>query len=130
MLGYAYSPRVLLHDPPPPTIELAGRDLTLGTAGVLLGAVPNRSYTEHGFTLRPKDTVLLYTDGVTDTPGAVDRFGSERLAELFEHAPEAPAEILQRIEETLKHFQHGTTIDDRAMLVLRYTGAHALEQAA
>ena len=30
MLGYAYSPRVLVHDPPPPTLEIAGREFTLG----------------------------------------------------------------------------------------------------
>jgi len=30
----------------------------------------------------------------------------------------------------LKHFQHGTAIDDRAMLVMRFTGADALQRAA
>jgi acetoin utilization deacetylase AcuC-like enzyme len=34
MLGYVYSPLVLAHDPPPPTLELAGRDFTLGAANV------------------------------------------------------------------------------------------------
>ena len=34
MLGYAYSPRVLAHDPPPSTVQIAGRDFTLGSANV------------------------------------------------------------------------------------------------
>ncbi len=44
MLGYAYSPRVLLHDPPPPTLELAGRDLTLGTANVAQAALTAQAH--------------------------------------------------------------------------------------
>jgi acetoin utilization deacetylase AcuC-like enzyme len=34
VLGYAYSPRVLAHDPPPSTVQIAGRDFTLGSANV------------------------------------------------------------------------------------------------
>ena len=34
MLGYVYSPRVLAHDPPPATVQIAGRDFTLGSANV------------------------------------------------------------------------------------------------
>ena len=34
MLGYVYSPRVLAHDPPPATVQIAGREFTLGSANV------------------------------------------------------------------------------------------------
>ena len=34
MLGYVYSPRVLAHDPPPATLQIAGRDFVLGGADV------------------------------------------------------------------------------------------------
>ena len=34
MVGYAYSPRVLAHDPPPATVEVAGRPFALGGANV------------------------------------------------------------------------------------------------
>jgi acetoin utilization deacetylase AcuC-like enzyme len=34
VLGYAYSPRVLAHDPPPSTVQIAGRGFTLGSADV------------------------------------------------------------------------------------------------
>jgi PAS domain S-box-containing protein len=115
---------------PPPLLKRGRRVSELGTAGVLLGAVANRNYSEHSFQLTPGDTVLLYTDGVTDTPGAGDRFGPDRLAELLTHAPDAPAEILDRIEDALRRFQRGSTTDDRAMLVLRFAGADRLPQAA
>lgn len=34
LLGYAYSPRALAHDPPPSTLQIAGRPFPLGTANV------------------------------------------------------------------------------------------------
>jgi acetoin utilization deacetylase AcuC-like enzyme len=34
VLGYVYSPRVLAHDPPPATVQVAGRGFTLGSANV------------------------------------------------------------------------------------------------
>jgi serine phosphatase RsbU (regulator of sigma subunit) len=85
--------------------------------------VPGRTYEPHTFALEPGDTVLLYTDGVTDTRGRSDRFGPERLMELLERAPDDPATILQDIEDALRAFEHGSSIDDRAMLVL--TTIHA-----
>jgi serine phosphatase RsbU (regulator of sigma subunit) len=72
--------------------------------------------------LRPGDTLLLYTDGVTDTPGADERFGHERLSEVLNAAPEEPAGVLARIEDALRDYQAGTAVDDRAMLVLRFAG--------
>jgi PAS domain S-box-containing protein len=115
---------------PPPLLKRHHDVHEIGAAGVLLGAVAGRTYDQHTVTLQPGDSVLLYTDGVTDTPGARDRFGPERLAELLRTAPDTPAAILQQIEQSLKDFQHGTAIDDRAMLVLRFTGAQSLKRAA
>ena len=34
MVGYAYSPRVLAHDPPPSAVQIAGRAFTLGSVNV------------------------------------------------------------------------------------------------
>jgi PAS domain S-box-containing protein len=107
---------------PPPLLRRGGRAREIGARGVLLGAVGAQSYAEHAVTAQPGDTLLLYTDGVTDTPGARDRFGHERLAALLDDAPPEPAEILERIEDALREFQTGTAVDDRAMLILRFTG--------
>ncbi len=64
---------------PPPLLRRAGKVVELGPTGILLGAVGGQTFREETVELRPGDTVLLYTDGVTDTPGADDRFGPERL---------------------------------------------------
>jgi PAS domain S-box-containing protein len=107
---------------PPPLLRRAGKVVELGPAGVLLGAVGGKAFREETVELRPGDTVLLYTDGVTDTPGADERFGPERLSEILTAAPEDPSGILERIEAALREYQAGTAIDDRAMLVLRFDG--------
>ena len=99
-----------------------GKVVELGPTGILLGAVGGQTFREETVELRPGDTVLLYTDGVTDTPGADERFGPERLSELLNAAPDAPSDILERIEAVLREYQAGTAIDDRAMLVLRFEG--------
>jgi serine phosphatase RsbU (regulator of sigma subunit) len=64
--------------------------------------------------------VLLYTDGVTDTPGRTERFGSTRLTDTLAHAPADPAQIVEAIDAALSAFQASTAIDDRALLVLRH----------
>lgn len=44
MLGYVYSPRVLAHDPPPATVQVAGRGFTLGSANVAQAALTAQAH--------------------------------------------------------------------------------------
>jgi serine phosphatase RsbU (regulator of sigma subunit) len=96
----------------------------IGRHGVLLGALREFEATEDAFELEPGDTLLLYTDGVTDTPGAGERFGHRRLMEILRAGDPDPERVLERVERALSEFQQSrATTDDRALLVLRYTGA-------
>ena len=55
------------------------------TGGIALGVLPKVVYRSHTVTLEEGDTVLLYTDGVTEAqnkPG--EQFGLERLREMFQ----------------------------------------------
>ena len=63
----------------------------VGATGMLLGAVHDYDGA-HDVTvpLAPGDTLLLYTDGVTDTPGETGRFGEARLMEAVDAAPAGP----------------------------------------
>jgi serine phosphatase RsbU (regulator of sigma subunit) len=92
----------------------------VGECGVLLGAL--RESGEHEdivVPVEPGDTLLLYTDGVTETPGDGERFGEERLAAAVDAAPEGADALLGAVAAELDAFERGTSLDDRAMLALR-----------
>ncbi len=107
---------------PLPLLRRGGAVSEVGRHGVLLGAVRDVGFEQDTIAIEPGDTIVLYTDGVTDTPGRGERFGPERLAAIVAAAPPEPAEVRRRIEQALGVFQVGTSADDRAMLVLRFTG--------
>jgi sigma-B regulation protein RsbU (phosphoserine phosphatase) len=94
----------------------------VGVTGLLLGAVDD--YDEVAATaieLAPGDTLLLYTDGVTDTPGADSRFGDARLCAAVDAAPAEPEALLAAVTAALEEFAQGAGLDDRAMLALQRT---------
>ena len=54
------------------------------TGGIALGVMSDLPYRQHTVTLAPGDTVILYTDGVTEAMNAEsEEFGVERLQEIF-----------------------------------------------
>ncbi len=95
----------------------------LGDHGVLLGVEGDDDWAETVVEIAPGDTLLFYTDGVSETPGEDDRFGDARLREAVTRAGETPDELLAEIEQALRDFQSGAALDDRAMLALRFVGA-------
>ena len=63
------------------------------TDGIALGLVPDLEYREGSLTLSPGDTIVLYTDGVTEAMNGEDvEFGNDRLREIFTAGPPANAE--------------------------------------
>ncbi len=89
-------------------------------AGPLLGAFEDSAWPEETVAIGRDELLVLYTDGVTETPGADDRFGSGRLAALLsETAGGAPAEVLARLDAALDAFSGDRGRDDVAVLALR-----------
>jgi hypothetical protein len=110
---------------PRPLLRRGGEVREIGRHGALLGALEDFKSEQDTIELEPGDTLLLYTDGVTDTPGEHDRFGHERLMELLLAAGPEPEHVLEHVERALRDFQTGSAVDDRAILVLRYAGDRA-----
>jgi len=110
--------------PPPLHLGPAGvREV--GRSGSLLGPFARVQLHEIVFTIAPGETFVAITDGVTDTVGAGgERFGEERLGDLLHEAREEPPMMIrERVAAALDEFQDGEQADDRALVVMRYTGA-------
>ncbi|HZH25306.1 MAG TPA: SpoIIE family protein phosphatase [Solirubrobacteraceae bacterium] len=107
---------------PLPLLKRGEHCETVGIPGLLLGAVDE--YGEAAVAevaLAAGDTLLLFTDGVTDTPGADGRFGDERLHATVATAPAEPTALLAAVSAALDAFARGAGQDDRAMLALQRT---------
>jgi PAS domain S-box-containing protein len=108
---------------PLPVLSRPGQaPTTIGPPGLLLGMTGAARWEQSDIELHPGDTLLFYTDGVTDTPSGRDRFGEERLLEALPDAPAEPREIIEGVQTALREFQVGDVVDDRAMLALRLVG--------
>ena len=95
------------------------------TGGVVLGMLPDLQYEHNTVTLAPGDTVVLYTDGVTEAMNAQEEeFGGERLNEVFVAAPPEDARDANRaVFQAVKAFVGDTPqFDDITCLALRHRG--------
>ena len=58
------------------------------TDGIALGVAPDIHFSQNTVALAPSDTVILYTDGVTEAMnGANEQFGVEGMRKVFAAAP-------------------------------------------
>ncbi|MBV8220917.1 MAG: SpoIIE family protein phosphatase [Solirubrobacterales bacterium] len=106
--------------PGPLVVRDDGRVREIGTIGPILGAWIGEPSVERFVPIAADETLFLYTDGVVDTLGEHERFGTERLKRLLsEHAGAPPDTILGELEAGLDRFQVGRQADDTAALALR-----------
>lgn len=96
----------------------------VGCHGTLLGAFAQNSRPETEFLMKPGETLVAFTDGVTDAVGSGgERFGTQRLKELLAGVgDQAPAVIRERLIGAIEDFQSGAQADDTAVVVMRYSG--------
>jgi PAS domain S-box-containing protein len=112
--------RVACGGHPPPFRLHDARAEPVAVTGPLLGAFEGGSWQEAVVTLEPGDSLVLYTDGVTDTRSAAERFGAERLEAVLAGAAGLEAdEVADRVDRALLEFEQGPQRDDVALLVLR-----------
>ena len=95
------------------------------TGGIALGVMPNLEYREASVTLAPGDTLILYTDGVSEAMNSEgEEFGVDRLMRIFnERAPASAKEANEVILQAVVEFADGyPQSDDVTCLVLRRVG--------
>ncbi|HVU88188.1 MAG TPA: GAF domain-containing SpoIIE family protein phosphatase [Pirellulales bacterium] len=90
-------------------------------AGLPLGVRAGEEYPECSQNLAPGDTVLFYTDGVTEasSDGQI-QFGVEGLDKVLYRPLKTSAEILVALKDALEEFTGGQAPeDDRTVLAIR-----------
>ncbi|MCC6487916.1 MAG: SpoIIE family protein phosphatase [Candidatus Hydrogenedentes bacterium] len=90
--------------------------------GLPLGISRETEYEAHHVRLQPGDTLLLYTDGVTEVQGDSGFYGMDRLkSALGRNLGRSAHQVLDEIERELDAFR-GTSVisDDVTILSMRY----------
>ncbi len=95
------------------------------TGGVALAMMPDIEYGYNSVTLAPGDTVILYTDGVTEAIDSAEvEFGVKRLQDVFSGAPPQDArEANGAVFDAVNDFVGDTPqFDDITCVTFRYRG--------
>jgi sigma-B regulation protein RsbU (phosphoserine phosphatase) len=93
-----------------------------------VGLVPEAEYTAACLKLEPGDTLVLFSDGVTEAMDPDEQlFGVPRLKQVLTGQMECPLEQLQKcVLESVENFARGAhQADDLTLLIVRYKATAA-----
>lgn len=99
-----------------------GRVRSFGRPGTLLGLLADPELHDSRGLLRPGDSLILFTDGVTEARSHIDRdlYGQGRLCGVIADLGEAPAaRIADAVQQAAMAFSGGHSSDDTVVLVLK-----------
>ncbi len=104
---------------PPLLRRRDGRFEVLAHSGVLLGVTPGARYTDSSVELDAGDTVVLYSDGLTEARRGETEFGLEGVQRVLEaHARQGAADILRALLAEVQAFAD-RPLDDVTVVVLK-----------
>ena len=110
------------HNPPLVLRAKGGFELLGGGGGMILGILPMSQYQEAHVTLNPGDSLVLFSDGVTEEVDPDDQqFGEERLANIVAELSDRPAsQIVQEVHRAVHAFTQGApAADDITIVIVR-----------
>lgn len=110
---------------PLPLLVRAGEVRPVGDFSPMLGAYAIDAWTRVSVDLEPGDVLVLFTDGVFDAVGAVERFGEERLERTLAGTTDAQ-DAVTRIDAALSAFAVGAQADDTAVLAVQRVAVAAV----
>jgi phosphoserine phosphatase RsbU/P len=98
----------------------ASKNITaLPKGGIALGVLGNVRYQEYPIQIDPKDSIILYTDGVTEcfSPGG-ETFGEDRLYQaILKQKGKSICNMLESIESSLVAFRQTEPISDDITII-------------
>jgi serine phosphatase RsbU (regulator of sigma subunit) len=104
---------------PLPVLRQAGGTVTeLGAPGTLLGLAPGPALQDRTAELHPGDTLVLYTDGLTEARAPLAQWSPEELARAVAAAPPEPDALVGALVAAAVPADV-TPRDDLAILALR-----------
>jgi len=95
------------------------------THGFPIGVRKKQSFLESHILIAPGESLVAYTDGVTEEVDKLGSFyGKERLLEVLEaQNSSSPEKIVKEVLKSLEHFRGKSEIyDDTTILALKYIG--------
>ena len=116
---------------PPLLFRSGGKIERLEAGGLVLGFLPDQKYLQQTVDIEPGDTIVLYTDGITEAVGSSGEklsenlFGEERLIEVVQHnSSKSAREIQSAILEAISNHTADIPQSDDITLVVIKRGEH------
>ncbi|MGQ0846567.1 MAG: SpoIIE family protein phosphatase [Sporichthyaceae bacterium] len=110
------------HDQPI-VLRADGTTTAVGECGSAVGLLPEFEVSETRVRLAPGDSLVFFTDGVTERRLGPEQFGTRRLRHLLRGLVDHPAAtVAARVRAEVVRFSPDAPRDDIAILVLRNPG--------
>ncbi len=109
---------------PPVLIRADGTLERLSDGGTVLGMFPGHNYKEGRVRMLPGDTLIIYSDGLSEAYGNGEEFGEGRIVEIAQRASNSTARALASmlITEADSFADPGSLVDDMTVVVARKLG--------
>ncbi|MCA9038756.1 MAG: SpoIIE family protein phosphatase [Planctomycetaceae bacterium] len=108
---------------PPLLIDAEAKVRPLGKeiSGMPLGVNPEQKFQELEFELQPGESLVLYTDGITETLNPEkELFGTKRLIKSLENSFESMDELIEQVVQEVDQFARKLSqSDDMCLVALR-----------
>jgi sigma-B regulation protein RsbU (phosphoserine phosphatase) len=103
-------------------IDKSNQFKELDVGGLILGFQTDSSYMEGSIPFQPEDTLVLFSDGITEAMNTNnEEFGEERLTELIEkHKSEDAYIMIDKIMDSVNEFSDGVAqSDDMTLMIIK-----------
>lgn len=114
--------------PPPIILRSTGHMEYVESNGPALGVFEDAVYESSAHVLHPGDTLIAYTDGITEARGRVDMFGEDGIATALAGLGGAPSSaVVERLAMSVSSFMGSDPLDrdDAAILAIQPHPEHS-----
>lgn len=93
----------------------------LEPTGPAVGLMPNSTFEQHQIHFETGDTLLAYTDGITEARAVNhELFGEQRLLQILNKPMRSVTELMERLEQEVRIYAgHEPPVDDVTMLAVQ-----------